>query len=138
MEEKSILKALCTLLNTWEDRPSDFLPETEGNVPGGVITALSAGRQIRKYIDGSYTARFPFAVSMYTDGTSPIGKLAVLGRFDVLTEWFADHLPPDENGRVFTKITQTTLPAKSAVWEDGTEEYRAGFVLEYNVYNTKR
>lgn len=133
MEEKSILNALCTLLNSWEGRPSDFLPETEGNPKGGVITALSASRQIKRYIDGSYTGQFPFAVSLYTNGFIPSGKLAVLGHFDVLTEWLSDHLPPDGNGRIFTKIRQATLPAKAAVWPDGTEEYRAGFVLEYHV-----
>ncbi|MBQ7922288.1 MAG: hypothetical protein IJ325_06895 [Clostridia bacterium] len=133
MEEKSILNALCTLLNTWEDRPWDFLPETEGKVPGGVITALSASRQIKRYIDGSYTGQFPFGVSLYTDGASPAGKLAVLGQFESLTDWLSAHLPPDENGKVFTKIRQTTLPAKASVWQDGTEEYRAAFVLEYHV-----
>lgn len=133
MEEKSILNAICTLLNTWEERPADFLPETEGNVPGGVVTALSASRQIKRYIDGSYTGQFPFAVSLYTDGSSPGGKLTVLGQLESLTEWLSAHLPPDDTGKVFTKIRQTTLPAKAAVWQDGTEEYRAAFVLEYNV-----
>ena len=133
MEEKSILNALCVLLNTWESRPAEFLPETEGEVPGAVITALSATQQIKRYIDGSYTGQFPFAVSMYADGASPGGKLAVLGKFDALNEWFSCHVPPKDSSRVFTKIRQTTLPAKAAVWQDGTEEYRAGFVLEYNV-----
>jgi hypothetical protein len=131
MEEKSILKGICTLLNTWSDRTGDFLPETEGHLPGAVVCALSGSHQVKRYIDGSYTGQFPFAVSMYADGSSPAEKLAVLGQFDGLAEWLTTHLPPNEGNRCFSGIRQTTLPAKTSVWEDGTEEYRAAFVLEY-------
>jgi len=132
MEEKSILTVICALLNTWEGRPADFLPETEGAVPGAVVTALSGTHQIKRYIDGSYMGQFPFAVSLYTDGVSPGEKLLVLGKLDMLSHWLTDHLPPADSSRVYTRIRCTVLPAKASVWDDGTEEYRASFVLEYN------
>lgn len=133
MEQLHMIGALCRILNEWSERPADFIPEGTGRVPGASVWAESSENSIkRKYINGETVWMLPFQVRRYVAGVSPAEKIEALSFFDRCTEYLTTHLPVDECFRC-EAIKRVSTPAQRAVWEDGTTEYAARYVLEYRI-----
>ncbi len=131
MEEYHGIGLLCRVLNRWDDRPEDFLPETTGGVPGlAVFSQASADPVKKRYIDGRCVCTLPFAIRYTVGGAVPAEKADALAFFDRCTAYLRTHMPTAADF-VCDAIRQVSTPAKTAVWEDGTVEYAVQYVMEY-------
>ena len=131
MEEYHGIGLLCRVLNRWNDRPEDFLPETTGGVPGlAVFSQASADPVKKRYIDGRCVCTLPFAIRYTVGGAVPAEMADALAVFERCTAYLQTLLPSAADF-VCDAIRQVSTPAKTAVWEDGTVEYAAQYVMEY-------
>lgn len=110
-----------------------FLPETWRD--GAACVSMTGGQSInRAYVDGSYRTRIPFDVRIrkVRCANSVSDKLEIAAFFARLTDYIADTPFPDDGWRVLPSAgkPKSCAYSKSAVYDDGTEEYRAGYVLE--------
>lgn len=110
-----------------------FLPETRRD--GAVTVSLTGGQEIyRSYVDGSYLTGIPFDVRLRKPDCADNveDKLDAAAFFAALADYLHETPMPVEGWRVLPASGKPFggAYAKSAVWDDGTEEYRAGYVLE--------
>lgn len=140
-DEGCVIRKICDHINAWEGAPCLFLPESrEGSgtgrtpsgkkLPAGAVTALSGPVKVRAYVDGSYAGELPFAVYLRIPHT-PGDGLEALEWFGKLTRYLGTFAPSRDTERVYGCCEPTTLPARSSVEDDGTEEYRASFTVRY-------
>ncbi len=113
-----------------------FLPETWRD--GAVCVTLTGEPDIcRTYVDGSYRAGIPFEVCVRcpkcTDSVED--KLKTAEFFMALTDYIRNTSMPVGGWRVLPSSGKPSGGAyrKAAVYDDGTEEYRAGYILEIYV-----
>lgn len=110
-----------------------FLPETWRD--GAVCVSLTGGQEIcRTYVDGSYLAKIPFDVRVRCPRCADniADKMDAAAFFAHLADYIRQTPMPAEGWRVLPSSGKPAGGgyAKSAVRDDGTEEYRAGYVLE--------
>lgn len=113
-----------------------FLPETWRD--GAVCVTLTGGQDVyRTYVDGSYLAGIPFDVRIRKPkcADNVADKLDAAAFYAALAEYIHDTPMPVEGWRV---LPSSGKPfgggyAKSAVYDDGTEEFRAGYLLEFYI-----
>lgn len=111
-----------------------FLPETWRD--GAVCVSLTGGQEVyRTYVDGSCLAGLPFDVRVRCPkcADNAADKMEAAAFFAGLADYIRQTPMPVEGWRV---LPSSGRPfgggyAKSAVWDDGTEEYRSGYVLEF-------
>ncbi len=138
-EEISVIRKICDHINAWEGAPCLFLPESrEGSgtgrmpagkkLPAGAVTALSGPVKERFYVDGSFAGQIPFAVYLRVQHT-PGDGLEALEWFGALSRYLGTFAPSPDAGRIYGCCEPTTLPARSSVDGDGTEEYRASYAV---------
>ena len=136
--EKRIPEILCDYLS---GSGSVFLPETWRE--GAVCVSMTGGHEVySEYVDGSYLAGIPFDVRIRKarSADSIADKLDAAAFFAALEDYLHDTPMPAYDGQL---RDMKVLPAsgkpyggachKSAVHEDGTEEYRAGYLLKFYV-----
>lgn len=126
-------KILCEYLSK---SGTVFLPETWRD--GAVCVSLTGGQEVyRTYVDGSYLAGIPFDVRVRKPkcADNVADKLDTAAFYAALAEYIHD-TPIDVEG--WQVLPSSGKPfggayAKSAVYDDGTEEYRAGYLLKFYV-----
>lgn len=113
-----------------------FLPETWRD--GAVCVSLTGGQDVyRTYVDGSYLAGIPFDVRIRKPkcADNVADKLDAAAFYAALAEYIHDTPMPVEGWRVLPSSGKSFGGAysKSAVYDDGTEEYRAGYLLKFYI-----
>jgi len=130
MEDYTMEKILCEYLSGCG---TVFLPETWRD--GAAYVALTGDQEIcRTYVDGSYLAGIPFEVRIRrpNGADSAAETLEAAAFFAALAEYVHDTPMPAEGWCV---VPSSGKPfggtyTKTAVYDDGTEEYRAGYLLK--------
>ena len=114
------------------------LPETWRD--GTACVSLTGAQNIeRVYVDGSYLANLPFDVRIRKPrcADNVADKLDAAAFFAALADYIHETpMPaPAEDWKVLPSSGQPFggSYAKSAVYDDGTEEYRAGYLLKYYI-----
>lgn len=136
MDRDSIIAtAMLNHLNSWPDKPSHINLEIMEKAP---IQSSMAMQQLsgtvinRKYIDGSFTGYWPFAIYVRISGTDTAKRLDAVKTLDEINAWLQDNpLPNLGDNRVADEIEMTSLPAVAATYEDGSTDYQAIFRLNY-------
>ena len=116
-----------------------FLPETWRD--GAVCVSLTAEQEVyRTYVDGSYLAGIPFEVRIRCSKCAdhPAEKMEAAAFFAALADYIYGTPMPVDGWHV---VPASGKPfgggyVKSAVYDDGTEEYRAAYLLKF--YITKQ
>ncbi len=113
-----------------------FLPETWRD--GAVCVSLTGGQDVyRTYVDGSYLAGIPFDVRIRKPkcADNVADKLDAAAFYAALAEYIHSTPMPVEGWRVLPSSGKPFGGAysKSAVYDDGTEEYRAGYLLKFYI-----
>ncbi len=121
------LALLCQVLNRWEERPGDFIPEQETGVPGVSIRLLAGEPTEKRYIDGRCVCTLPFAIQRVVSGKEPRELVDALSFFDRCTAYLAGAVSDLSCDRVI----QAATAARTATGEDGAAEYTARYVMEY-------
>lgn len=126
-------KLLCTYLS---GSGTVFLPETWRD--GAVCVSLTGAQDIyRVYVDGSYLAGIPFDVRIRkprcADNVSE--KMDAAAFFAALADYIHTTPMSVDGWQVLPASGQPFGGAymKSAVYDDGTEEYRAGYRLKFYI-----
>ncbi|MGN1346531.1 MAG: hypothetical protein ACI4V1_07075 [Eubacteriales bacterium] len=132
-EKRTVPELLCAYLN---GSGSVFLPETWRD--GAACVSLTGGYTVyREYVDGSYLAGLPFDVRIRTpraSSASPAAKLDAAAFYAALAEYIRAVPMTEEDGeRTDLRVLPTAGGTyhKAAVCDDGTEEYRAGYLLKF-------
>ena len=130
--DASIAKRLHVWLNTWEDKPANIAFDDFGKAPPGMtFQPMSGTLKERKYVDGSYIGVYPFAVVLRISGDDTAERIDAHAALSALGTWAAETAPPElGDGRTATEFDPST-PAKTAVYEDGTEDYQIIITMKY-------
>lgn len=129
----TIGKAVFELLNTWNGKPAPFLFEKfEKEPPSMMFQQLSGTVVTRKYISGSYMGEYPFAVFVRVNGADTQSKFDATQTLQDLSDWIITQEPPNiGTERTASEFVVTTTPSKSAIYDDGTEDYQVTIILKY-------
>lgn len=136
MERDNIIAtAMLNHLNAWPDKPSHINLEIMEKAPirsSMAMQQLSGTVITRKYIDGSFTGSWPFAVYVRISGTDTAKRLDAVKTLEEIDAWLkVNPLPNLGDNRVAEEIEMTSLPAVAATYEDGSTDYQAIFRLNY-------
>ena len=129
MEEDNIPTALAAYLN--QAALITVVPEAWREDCASLWLAGTA-ETIREYVDGSAIAVVPFEVRVRCAGVSVKNRLDAVALLSRLTAYVRRN-PPESAVLPLTdaKVVAASGPSKSTVYDDGTEEYRASFVLRF-------
>ena len=134
-EDVLVARAMYNHLNQWPDKPCRINMETMEKAPIAFsmsMQQLSGTVVLKKYIDGSYTGAWPFAVYVRLSGNDTAKKFDAIQLLTAISEWLRTTHPPDLGAsRVPDKIEMTSLPAIAGAYEDGGIDYQAVFRLTY-------
>ena len=130
-----IARAILNHLNEWPDKPSYISLEIMEKAPirsSMAMQQLSGTVITRRYIDGSFTGSWPFAVYVRISGTDTAKRFDAVKTLEAIGTWLkASPLPDLGENRVADEIEMTSLPAVAATYEDGSTDYQAIFSLNY-------
>lgn len=130
-----VARAIYNHLNSWPDKPCRINMETMEKAPIAFsmsMQQLSGTVVLKKYIDGSYTGAWPFAIYVRFSGADTAKKFDAVRVLTEIAEWLRTSPLPDlGTSRVPDKIEMTSLPAIAGAYEDGGIDYQAVFRLTY-------
>ncbi len=127
--QSEVMRRLCEYLG---GSGTVFLPETERDGTASV-SFTGGGELLRTYVDGSYLMAIPFDVRIRRRRASNdvSAKLDACRYFERLNEYVGSS-PMGEGLEVLPTLGRAFggTYSKSAIYEDGTEEFRAGYILK--------
>ncbi len=133
--DQLIAKAIYDHLNQWPQKPCQIRLEMMDKAPIAFTMSmqqLSGTRILRRYIDGSFTGAWPFAVYVRMAASDTAKKFDAVSLLETLNQWLMTQPVPDlGTGRTATQFEMTSLPSIAATYEDGSTDYQAIFQLEY-------
>ncbi len=103
------------------------VPETWRN-GAACLRLTGSAYPVREYVDGSAVNAVPFEVRLRCEGGDVSQKLAVLAWFDGLADYVKNHAPADG-----IRVRTASGASKSAVYDDGSEEYRMALTAELRI-----
>lgn len=133
--DQLIAKSVYNHLNQWPEKPCQISLEMMDKAPIAFTMSmqqLSGTRIMRRYIDGSFTGAWPFAVYVRMAASDTAKKFDAVSVLETLNQWLMTQPVPDlGTGRTATRFEMTSLPSIAATYEDGSTDYQAIFQLEY-------
>lgn len=133
--DQLIAKSVYNHLNQWPQKPCQISLEMMDKAPIAFTMSmqqLSGTRIMRRYIDGSFTGAWPFAVYVRMSASDTAKKFDAVSVLETLNQWLMTQPVPDlGTGRTATRFEMTSLPSIAATYEDGSTDYQAIFQLEY-------
>ncbi|MBR3741037.1 MAG: hypothetical protein IKN04_11385 [Clostridia bacterium] len=135
MNDITIAKSMYKHLNTWPDKPCKIMLEIMEKSPiafSMALQQLSGTVVLKKYVNGSFTGAWPFAVYVRLSASDTAKKLDAVETLENLDQWMSSaDLPDLGENRVADHIEMTALPSVAATYEDGSVDYQALFQLIY-------
>lgn len=121
-ESETLSELLCGFFAEAAEIP--FVPEVwrEG---AASVRLTGAAYSVRDYVDGSGVTEVPFEIRVRCDGAAIRSRLDALALFASLADYARAHVPAEG-----VRVKPTSGGAKSAVYDDGTEEYRMSMSAE--------
>ncbi len=125
MAEWNVPQKLCGYLNG--AAAVEILPETwrEGCA---ALWLTGGGSHRREYVDGSAMVEIPFEIRIRCEGNAAADRLRALDFFASLGDYIGRVSLMEEAEET---VAMTSCASKSAVFEDGSEEYRASFAYRF-------
>ena len=139
-EDIIIEQSMYEFLNTWPQKPTTIsLDELMKREPSIMIQPLSGTKKGRKYVNGSYSATWAFAIYVRTTANDTKHKIDARKTLEDLDKWLSErgtdkkyiHLPDLKNGNKAVKIEMTATPAIAETYDNGTVDYQAVFQLTF-------
>lgn len=130
MNEIRIPVLLCEYLNAMPSRGDiGFVPEVwrEGEAAVWLTGGVSA---VREYVDGSAVMSVPFEIRVRCGCSSVAERLDAIAFFSLI-ENYVRSVPVTTDGEEVGKVLSTGGTFKSAIYENGDEEYRAAYTFRY-------
>lgn len=122
MIEYRIPQTLCEYFNR-AGLGMRFVPETWRDDCASLW--MTSGGSEKTYVDGSKVISLPFEVRIRCDGRSVGARMRAMDMYVQIANQLAFR-PPEEY-----EIAVTSPPFKSAIYENGDEEYRGSYVMRY-------
>jgi len=126
MDENRIPEFLCAYFNDG-GLGVKFVPETWRENAASLWLTGGGGPE-KTYVDGSGIMAVPFEVRVRCVGRSIGDRLDVIALFGAIAERIRT-CPAGEDCR----ISVTSGASKSAIYDNGEEEYRGAYVLRYRI-----
>ena len=130
MDDIRIPVLLCEYLNGMPTRGSvDFVPEVwrEGEAAVWLTGGVAADRE---YIDGSAVMSVPFEIRLRCGCSSVAERLDAIAFFSAVED-YALSVPVTVSGEEYGRVIPKGGTFKSAIYENGDEEYRAAYSFRY-------
>ena len=129
--DECLLREICRLLNRFDGRERDFLPETTEEAASAAAVTLAAGRRcVREYVDGSRLMEVPFRVRVRTAGGSPVRGLRTISLLEALADWLEKNGADEAGGNSgIRSVRRTDGPVKAAEFESGDMEFVSDFAV---------
>lgn len=130
MDQYTIPVLLCEYLNDMDPEGDiSFVPETWRE--GAASLMLAGGvTAVREYVDGSSVVSVPFEVRLRCGHTSIKERLDAVDFFSKIDAYVAE-VPVSSSGTEIGRVSPVGGTFKSAVYENGEEEYRSSFTFRY-------
>ena len=128
MNETESLPALLCGFFSQSGAGIPFVPEVWRDGAAAVWLTGSA-YSVKEYVDGSAVNAVPFEIRLRCGGGDVSEKLAVLAWFDGLADYVKHHAPADG-----IRVRTASGASKSAVYDDGSEEYRMALTAEIRIF----
>ena len=111
----------------------DVAPET-WRVNCGSLWMSGGGGEVKRYIDGSSLAEVPFEIRLRTPARSIKDRINVYGYYDAVRDGIrAEPLLEGYGAYSAGEVRCVSGASKSAVYENGEEEYRAAYVFRFRL-----
>lgn len=128
----TIAEAMWRHVNAWPGRGAPIVLDTPGTrAPGLALRQLSGTVVEKRFVDGRFIGRWPFALVVRVDAEDTQRRLGAVEEIAALGGWLRENFPVLGEGRMCLEVEMTGLPAQAAAYEDGTEDYQAVFALVY-------
>lgn len=125
MNELSVPALICEYLS--DSKLGVFVPEVRRDGCAAVFLEASPP-EIKTYIDGSYIESVPFEICVQCAGEGAGERLGAVSFFESVDRYAADNpVNTEKYGICDAMIKRTSGISKSAVFDNGTEEYRAAY-----------
>ena len=128
---EALWEMVCSYLNGFEGRICDVLPEEIGKNRPCAGIFVQSGMKEKAYLDGSVCLRIPFMLCLRINAYSVREKLDGLGSLMGFLRYVRT-VPCRgvfEGGRI-VGIHGTDIPYRSAVFDDGGEEFKMVFSVD--------
>lgn len=98
-----------------------------------MLQARAADRIVRRYKDGGYIARYPFAVWLRVGARDTAARLEAMRVLMEMATSIDDRSswPIEPEGARWVSLNAEMAPVKLMVHQDGTEDYQVSFELTY-------
>ena len=134
MGDGLIAEAMWRFAGAWPGWPGGGLGlEALGKAPVAAMLQQLSGTVVeRRFVDGGFVGRWPFAIVVRVNGEETAGRLGALEMIQGIRRWMeSEALPGIGQGRLALCVEMTGLPSMAAAYPDGTEAYQAVFALKY-------
>jgi len=121
---------VCARLNGYAGRICDILPETlSQHYPSAGIFVQSEVQE-KEYADGTVCLRIPFQLRIRMKPRTVKERLRVLSSLEGLGEYLKKNRVREPlDGGVLLDVGAEGMPTRSAVFDNGSEEYKMRFYL---------
>lgn len=144
-EEAGISRKLLAWLNKWlagqADVPFaiDFIDYEfmEDETPGMAMSLVQSAYIVERFIDGTYTADYPFKIIYRTAPGTPEARLGADELLDALAQWAAGQTPDIGDGLEVQEIEQVTPSTLFARMAGGWEDHQIFMRMTYTVHPGK-
>ncbi len=126
MDEIRLPELLCDYFNGIDGEVT-FIPEV-WRENCATIWLIGGGERLREYIDGSYIMGIPFEIRVRCAGRSVSDRLDAVKLFSDISGYIKE---TSLSSLVDGKVEIMNGASKSAVYENGEEEYRASYRLSW-------
>lgn len=99
--------------------------------PCVALQMLPGSGKTAEYMDGSYEARYDFAVLLRIDGRDSAQRLAAAGLLDTISRYLQTSFPDIGESRSVSGLEASSAPCTAAVYEDQTEDWQTTFTMQY-------
>lgn len=132
---------MLEFLNSWSDKPAEFkLDDLNKDSFSLMFQPLSGTKKTKSYINGSYSAIWPFSVIVRTANADTAHKIDARKVLENLDAWFSikndlgkrANLPKLTSGNAAIRIDMTSTPSIAARYDNGIDDYQAVFSLIFN------
>lgn len=132
--DKTIAASMWQHINAWPDKPVksiqlDNLPKD----PPGMMIQQQPGTIVEKrFMHGGFIGRWPFALVVSTRVDETGDRLDAVAVLNAASEWLSETpLPELGPRRKAQALYMHTVPAVTAAYNDGREDYMAMYSLQY-------
>lgn len=134
-EEQEISRRVMAWINSYPDLPVSIInfEQLRPDLPSMALSVIQATAIVRRFITGGHVGEYQFKlIYRLKPGSSNDARLKADELLDAIGDWAGSHYPDLGEIRV-RKVEPTTRSSTFAIYENGDEDHKILFRMEYEV-----